>query len=334
MRTRPSFVRVALILGIVLAAALVIESLSAYHHARVEMTERSTPPSLTTHELQRSLEVAIATSVALLGALIVVLVALPAYVRGRELERQVAVARQVQHDMLPQDLRPGPGVELGMYFEPAWEVGGDLFDIFPAAGNSTALALGDVAGKGLPASLLMALTHGVLRSAAGELSAQTLAPLVSRLNLVLCEATPPNRFATLFAAVVDAPSRHLSWVNAGHLPALLVRGGGEGNEIERLRSTGPVVGALPYATYRCESTTLHCGDLLAIYSDGVTEAVSPSEEEFGEARLCAILTAMSHRPCQEIVSEIVRQVRAFAPGSPADDLTILVLRIPSSDSSS
>lgn len=184
-------------------------------------------------------------------------------------------------------------------------------------------------GKGLPASLLMALTHGVLGSAAGELSVQTLAPLVSRLNVLLREATPPNRFATLFAAVVNAPSRRLSWVNAGHLPALLVRGGGREDEIERLRSTGPVVGALPYASYRCESTTLRCGDLLAIYSDGVTEAVDTSGEEFGEQRLCVILTARGDRPCQEIVSEIVRQVRAFAPGSPADDLTILVVRIPS-----
>lgn len=333
MRARPSFVRVALILGIVLAAALVLESFNAYRHAREEIAHWTSPPSSTTRELLRSLEVAVATSVLLLGAMIVVLVALPAYVRGRELERQVAVARQVQRDMLPQDLQPGPGVELATFFEPVWEVGGDLFDIFPAAGGATALALGDVAGKGLPASLLMALTHGVLRSAAGELSVQTLAPLVSRLNLLLCEATPPNRFATLFAAVADAPSRSLSWVNAGHLPALLVRGRETEDEIERLRSTGPVVGALPYASYRCESTTLQSGDLLAIYSDGVTEAVDASGEEFGEQRLCTILTEMRDRPCQEIVSEIVRRVRVFAPGSPADDLTILVLRIPSPGSS-
>lgn len=329
MRARPPFMRVALILGIVLAAMLVIESISTYRQAREEIALRSSPVGSSPRKLLRSLEVAIVTSVALLAAVVVVMVALPGYVRGRELERQATLARQVQRDMLPQDLKPASGVEIGTFFEPVWEVGGDLFDIFPAAGANTALALGDVAGKGLPASLLMALTHGVLRSAAGELSSPTLAPLVSRLNLLLCEATPPNRFATLFTAVVEVPSRRLSWVNAGHLPALVVRKGAGEEGIERLRSTGPVVGALPYASYRCESTVLHPGDLLAVYSDGVTEAVDASDEEFGEQRLCTILVELRDWPCQEIAAEIARRVRAFAPGTPADDLTLLLLRISS-----
>jgi hypothetical protein len=190
-------VRVALLLGMALAGALVLESISTYREVRDEIVPRSSPARLNTRELLRSLKVATATSVALLGAMVGVLVALPGYVRGRELERQVAIALQVQRDMLSQDLKPGPGVELGTIFEPVCEVGGDLFDVFPAADGNTALALGDVAGKGLPASLLLALLHGLLRSSAGELSSQDLAPLVSRLNSLLCEATPPDRFATL-----------------------------------------------------------------------------------------------------------------------------------------
>jgi phosphoserine phosphatase RsbU/P len=87
------------------------------------------------------------------------------------------------------------------------------------------------------------------------------------------------------------------------------------------------VGAFPYASFRCESSMLQPGDLLAIYSDGVTEALDASGEEFGEQRLCTVLIGLRDRPCQEIASEIVFQVRAFAPGSPADDLTTLVLRI-------
>ncbi len=241
------------------------------------------------------------------------------------LEHDVVIAQEVQTRLFPRKDPEIPGLDCHGVCRPARGVAGDYYDFLALEPGRTGIAVGDVAGKGLPAALLMASLQGSLRSFA-SMSRNGPASLAKDLNTQLHGLTEPNRFATFFWGVYDAPGRALTWVNAGHNAPLLLRAAGS---IERLRPSGPPLGALPGATYRQESTALAPGDLLVVFTDGVTEAAGARDQEFGEDRLERVVRegAGKSADAAAVCERILEAVREFENGAPQqDDITLVVLR--------
>ena len=238
------------------------------------------------------------------------------------LKNDLEIAREIQQAMLPSGLYAGPGVETVGLSRPANTVGGDFYDILPLGDNRLAIAVGDVAGKGSPAALLMALLLAMMRTLVDE----RLAPsdLVTRLNVQVSRHAPGTRFITLFYGVYDAGSGELSYVNAGHMPPLIVRAN---RRIDRLSDGGMALGLFEQATYVTGCTRLCPDELLAVYSDGITEAENPRGLPFDEQGLESALLANRSQDISAIGTAVVRAVEQHTADTRlADDLTILLLR--------
>jgi serine phosphatase RsbU (regulator of sigma subunit) len=258
-------------------------------------------------------------SIGLLGLLVVLEVA-----DRLSLKNDLEIARGIQLAMLPSDTIALPGVDVHGLSKPANTVGGDFYDIRPLANGRVLVAVGDVAGKGSPAALLMALFLAMERVLLDELT--DLVPLTTRLNGQIVRQAPGTRFITLFAGAYDPATGAFEYVNAGHPPALVRRVDGTW---ERLQDGGVALGLFEGAEYRLGRTTLAPGDFVAIYSDGITEAEHPSAGYFDEAGLQRSLTAAHALPAADICRSVFEDVKAHTDeGKLADDLTILVLRRP------
>ncbi|MEO8128278.1 MAG: PP2C family protein-serine/threonine phosphatase, partial [Bryobacteraceae bacterium] len=233
--------------------------------------------------LRQHLIVGCLAAFALLAAMIIIGLRFGHYMRGKQLEQQVDLARSVQKDLLPSGGPMGEGIDFAADCIQASQVGGDFYDVFEVEGGQSALVLGDVSGKGLPAALLMGVIHGAVRSSAWTGSASNHEESSCRLNRLLCAKTAHERFASLFSCYFDPHSARLRYVNAGHLPPLLVSQDELGElSVKRLDDGGPVLGLLPFARYRQGEVRVEPGDLLVMYSDGILEAQGTDEEEFGE----------------------------------------------------
>lgn len=263
-------------------------------------------------------------------AMAVVFARLPSYLRGRELEDQFALARTAQQRLLPPAQPPAcDQLDFAATCLPAYQVGGDYYDVFSAPQGQVALVLGDVSGKGLPASLLMAHLHGAVRTVAAFDERVHLAAAADHLNTLLSAVTSRERFASLFWAYYSPREHLLRYVNAGHLAPMLVRRCPDGGfECHRLDIGGPVLGLLPRAVYEQSQVAVSDQDLVVLYSDGLAEATNTSDVEFGEDRLLATLEANWHKPVREIQQNILDAVTRFI-GTHAlqDDLTLLVARV-------
>lgn len=196
------------------------------------------------------------------------------------LKNDLEIARQIQQAMLPTAAYQAPGIEAFGMTRPANTVGGDFYDILPLPDGRLLLALGDVAGKGSPAALLMALLLAMMRTLVDE--GFDGAALVARLNVQIAKHAPGSRFITLFVATLDPMSGHLVYVNAGQNPPLLRRAAGG---YERLREGGVALGMFDHATYTTGETHLGTGDVLVLYSDGITEAENDAGQPFDELGL-------------------------------------------------
>jgi len=213
------------------------------------------------------------------------------------------------------------GFDVAGESRPCYEVGGDSYDWIPLGGGRLALVVADVAGKGTPASLLMASVHAFVHALAG-----TAAPaqLIERLNRFLLARTQASRFVTLFYAELDATERRLVYVNAGHVPPSRVARDGT---LSRLSQGGPALGLLPDEAYEVGEVTLGSGDVVAMVTDGVTEAMSPDEREFGDDRVSDVLHRLSGEDSSSILSGLVAAVHDWADApSFSDDLTALILK--------
>jgi phosphoserine phosphatase RsbU/P len=238
------------------------------------------------------------------------------------LKNDLEIAREIQQAMLPRGLFTAPGVETAGLSRPANTVGGDFFDILPLEDGRLAVAVGDVAGKGSPAALLMALLLAMMRTLVDEQLEP--AALITRLNVQVCRHAPGTRFITLFYGVYDRPSGELIYVNAGHTPPLLLR---TGPRIDRLSEGGVALGLFEHSTYVTGRTVLQPDQLLAIYSDGITEAENPAGRPFDEQGLESALLANRNESVSAIGAAIVRAVEHHTADTRlADDLTILLLR--------
>lgn len=278
--------------------------------------------------LRRALAISLAAALALLAAMTMFALQLRHYVQAKQAEEQLAIARRVQQDLLPLECSGCEGIEFAVTFLPFSEVGGDYYDVFRVSHGEVALVLGDVAGKGLPAALLMGVVHGAVRGASTEGSGADHAELAEHLNEILCSRTAGNRYVTLFWGSVDTSGHTLRYVNAGHVPPLLVRRTPDGGvEVERLETGGPVVGLLPGASFRAGETRFGDDDLLVAFSDGLSEATNAADEEFGSARVLDAIAAHFDRPTDQVMAKVLESARAFCGSEPLrDDLCLLVVR--------
>lgn len=242
------------------------------------------------------------------------------------LEREMQVAAEIQRQILPKGAPAVPGYQLVGWNQPARQVGGDYYDLLALPDGRVELVVGDVSGKGIPAALMVSTLHSALRLLLDQ--AGFGPSLLDLLNRHILESSAPNKFITMLIAELEPWSGILRYLNAGHNPGLLLRGDPEGTgRVEELSAGGVPLGLLPNSRYLPREVVMEPGDLLCIYSDGITEAESVAEEEFGTERLIEILRGHGGRPLQEVLEEIQAAVARFATGMPQyDDQTVVLLR--------
>lgn len=247
------------------------------------------------------------------------------------LEREVELAAEIQQGILPSDMPSVGCFETVGWSRPSRQVGGDYYGSLQFAGSRRGMVVADVTGKGMPAALLVSTLDSALRlliddARPGGKSApvEASAELVERLNKHIVESSAPNRFITLILVEVDPGNRSVRYVNAGHNPGLLVRRSGE---VTPLGASGLPLGLLPNATYRVDAVEMQPGDLVCLYSDGITECESTADEEYGQERLETFLRERRDRPLSEIVQAIDEEVSRFGAGLPqGDDQTVVLIR--------
>lgn len=242
----------------------------------------------------------------------------------RRMDEEVRLARSVQERLLPQRLPAVPGAELAVVALPSRAVGGDLYDALPLPDGRIFLAVADVTGKGVPASLLMANLQACLHVLYPD-GLASLPDAAARANRVICENTSAATFITAFFALYDPETHVLRYVNAGHNPPYIVR---EDGSVDELTDGGLILGVMKGMAYDEGETTLAPGDVLAMFSDGVTEAMGDAQEEYGEDRLIDVLRATRNTPAATVVERVQADVDAFT-GPVAqryDDFTLVVLR--------
>jgi hypothetical protein len=238
------------------------------------------------------------------------------------LKGELEVAREIQLAMLPAGTYRAGDIEICGLTRPANTVGGDFYDVLPLADGRVIVTLGDVAGKGSPAALLMALLLAMLRTLVNE----SLDPpqLMARLNVQICRHSPASRFITLFFAVYSPDSGRLVYVNAGQNPPLIRRRDGR---FERLPGTGVALGMFDGSTYAASETVIQPGDSLILYSDGITDAEDPHGRAFEEPGLERVIATYSPMSAAEIGAAVLKAVEAHAAAPRfTDDLTILILK--------
>lgn len=238
------------------------------------------------------------------------------------LERELQLAMEIQQRFQPT----APPVVTGYEFQgisfPCYEIGGDYYDFIQREDGRLVIALGDVSGKGTAAALLMSSLHASIHAQTG--SHDSLVETISAVNRYLADNIPSNRFVTLFYAELDPESGALSFLNAGHNPPLIVHAAGT---VEQLASGGLPLGIKANAEYREGRTTLQRGDVLVIYSDGVTEAASPSGEEFGPTRLYEVVSRNVDSSAAGIRDRIESALTKFSQGTQAaDDITLVIVK--------
>ncbi len=239
------------------------------------------------------------------------------------LERELQQAAAIQCQYLPRAAPQIPGLDLAGFNEPCRTVGGDYFGFFPYQDGSIALIVGDVSGKGMPASLMMmglqARAEVILREPG------SLSEALTQLNRLTAEHCPAGRFITLFLCRLDPGNGTLIYANAGHNPPVILRADGK---CEKLTEGGPVLGIMPHIRYGEFEVPVGKGDLLALYSDGITEAATPDDEEFETENLISTLRANEDRPASEMIQQVTEAIAKWTAGAPpADDVTLVLAKV-------
>jgi sigma-B regulation protein RsbU (phosphoserine phosphatase) len=243
-------------------------------------------------------------------------------VEKQHLEGQLRIAHEVQLRLLPHAPPAIPGYDIAGLCLPSSELAGDCFDYPRLDQGRLGIVIADVAGKGIPAALIMATFRAFVRSLLG-VGLQLPAAMIE-VNRHLRESARPRAFVTGVCGILEPASGRFSYVNCGHEPPLLVRTHGD---LEELSYSGPVLGVFEGADYQAHEVVLAPGDTLVLHTDGVGEARSPSGELFGAERLAAIVQVARRRPAAKLADEVVSQVRTFtATQSFADDFTLVIVK--------
>ncbi len=246
----------------------------------------------------------------------------------QKMENELMIAREIQKGLLPSVLPNLPRIDLAATNISSKQVGGDYYDVVEAGEGRHIIAIGDVSGKGTPAALLMANLQATIRALVPlELP---LGELTGRVNNLLCQNTGGNKFVTFFWGIVDAEGSKLTYVNAGHNYPYVFHADGS---VDRLDKGGMILGIIPAVMpYEMATIPLMAGDLIVLFTDGVSEAMSRSSVEFGEERLESVIRAHVKMSASEIINAIHHHILEFTSGAPqSDDITMMVLRVGSKE---
>ena len=241
----------------------------------------------------------------------------------RMMSKELSQAGEIQRGLLPTAAPTVPGMDMAGYNLPCNTVGGDYFDFFELSGGKIAIVVGDVAGKGMPAAMLMSSLQARLQILVE--TDEHPGSIVTRLNKSISGNCPENRFITFFLAIMDPANGEIQYCNAGHNPPLLVRASGI---TDKLEGGGIILGILPFAQYTEHQAVIRSGDTLVLYSDGVSEAMPNGiDEEFGEMRISmSILNRTSHNSNQ-MIEGVIEDLQQWCAGTPyADDVTLLIVK--------
>lgn len=249
-------------------------------------------------------------------------------IERKKMEQELALAASIQQNLFPASLPKLPTFDLAARNRPARSCGGDYYDALPIAGQTHLICVADVSGKGLPASLLMSNMQATMRALLGRIP--SLTELAAHTNALLYATTPSNKYVTAILVELDLATGRGRYVNAGHTDCLLLRVSGEA---EWLKSTGTPLGLMApdllelMSPYEERALELQPGDLLALFSDGVTEAQDESENEYGEERVAAFLRPIAREPAEAIVDKVFAEIDRFAGSAPQfDDITLFVIK--------
>jgi sigma-B regulation protein RsbU (phosphoserine phosphatase) len=237
-------------------------------------------------------------------------------------QRDEREARLIQRALLPAPRRQAGPFAIAARWQPSGGFGGDCYDILPSDDGTLALTIADIAGKGLPAALLMSTLQASVRAFAADAADPNR--ICATVNRLLCRTMPSGRFATLGCVHLDPASSTLRYALAGHNPPLLLRRTGERMRLDR---GGTVLGVFTDAVYDGASVPLAPGDVIVLFTDGIVEAANPVGEEYGDDRLCAIVERTSRRSPDEIVDAVFTDVEAFAHDGLQDDATVVVVKV-------
>jgi sigma-B regulation protein RsbU (phosphoserine phosphatase) len=239
-------------------------------------------------------------------------------------EQELVVAGEIQASFLPEALPDVPGWQLAATLEPARQTSGDFYDLIPLPNGRLGILIADVADKGTGAALYMALSRTLIRTYAVEHHARPDFTLRVANNRILTDAGV-DLFVTAFYGALDPLTGRLTYCNAGHPPPLLIRGG-NGGDVQKLTRTGLPLGVFPGESWAQSTVQLEAGDVLVLYTDGITEAQDRREEFFGEKRLVATVKTHKGASAQDVQSVLMREVRAFSGDVPQyDDIAVMIL---------
>jgi sigma-B regulation protein RsbU (phosphoserine phosphatase) len=239
--------------------------------------------------------------------------------------KEMEIAKEIQNNFLPAFIPKIPGIELAAITLPAMEIGGDLYDFIPVTGDRWGIAIADVSGKGVSAALFMALCSTIIRGSSGAEADPSV--VLKHANRLIYADGRSSMFITLFYSVLDPANRTFTYVNAGHNPPMIVRG--DSSEVRTLEEGRCIaLGVVADVTITCAEWVLDPGDIIVMYTDGVTEAFNPQDQEFGEERLVAYLQKYRNYPVQEIIDGLIDEVRRFCGSAPqSDDITLVIVRV-------
>jgi sigma-B regulation protein RsbU (phosphoserine phosphatase) len=250
--------------------------------------------------------------------------AIDSEIAERELDAaELQQARDIQRDLLPKEIPQLPEFEITGVWEPAKVVGGDYYDVIQLSKEKLAICIADVVGKGISAALLMANIQAAVRAFASETASP--AEVCSRVNSVICTNIASGKFVTMFYGVLDSSTKTLSFTNAGHLRPILISDNGR---IHHLENDGALLGVFPHWKYEDSIVELRPGDLLMLFTDGITEAMSQEGTEFGEEGLIAAAIDAPEETLEDLQSQIVGQVKIFCNGRLTDDATLVLVAAP------
>jgi sigma-B regulation protein RsbU (phosphoserine phosphatase) len=239
----------------------------------------------------------------------------------RQHDEELEEARRIQDSLLPKKLPTIPGYEIAAMTQPLRFVGGDYYNVARLSEHQTAVCIADIAGKGLPAALLMSSLQAALK----PLMWQKLAPreLCQRLNRILCDVTPVGKFISFFYAVLDSVNHRLTYCNCGHNPPLLVRADGSTTELE---AAGAVLGQFPQWSYEQSELQMQAGDKLLIFTDGLVEACNANDEFFGEQTLIDIARENLNSGAEDLMATLIRAASQHTAQHFQDDASLIVLK--------
>lgn len=247
-----------------------------------------------------------------------------ARIEKERLEKELGLARTIQEALLPSSLPDTSPVDISPRNIPSRQVGGDYYDVIDLGDRKYLLTIADVTGKGVPASLIMANVQAMVHMMAPL--DMPLSEKTARINDVIYQNTPSDTFVTFFWGILDCKDLTLYYVNAGHNPPMIFRNGQ--TEPVELTKGGVILGAIPtHFPYECEQVDLHPGDVLVMFTDGITEAMSPDDEEFGEKGLIDVMNTTSAPDACTYADAIIHAIDAFTNGKYSDDVTLMTLKV-------